>query len=311
MKSILVPLLILRPTAWLGFVLLPLALASCVHRPETTPEQVRLPPLFSNNMVLQQGTPNVVWGWGLPGQRVWVRFKHLTATSKVARDGRWAVKLNLADRELTPYPDNLLIGIGKPGQNLTVAFTNVAVGNVWLLGVCDGKGLPLKARESLQWNREGIRFLTLTNLASVRESSTPGKTAWQSCAPDDLDLSQISVFSFYMAFNLGDGYIGVIQTSTNSLVCGLANPVPTAAALPRERDDQVRLGLPAAWGIASNKVQQAQEARQAALDEGKIRGVVINLPDIFQYDSPVIYPRAAFSAAQPPASILSFEGAIW
>jgi hypothetical protein len=296
----------------LVFFLLPLALASCVHVPETNPEDVSLPPLFSNNMVLQQGTPVVIWGWGPPGRKVWVRFQHLKATSKkVARNCRWAVELDLADLKIPTYPGELQIGVGKPGQNLRKTFTNVAVGNVWLLGVCDGKGLPLKAREGLSWDPEHIRFLTLTNLASLHEASRPSSTSWQPCATNDLDLRQISAFSFYMAFNLGDGYVGVIQTSTNSLVGGLADPVPTTAALPRERDEQVRLGLPAAWGIASNLVHQAQEARKAVLDEGKIRRVVINLPEIFQCDFPTIYPRAAFSTAQPPANMVSFEGAIW
>lgn len=312
MRPILVPLMPRRPAVWLSLAVVPLlVLASCVHKPETPPERVRLPPLFSNNMVLQQGTPNEVWGWGPPGQKIWVRFKNLTATGRIARNGRWTVKLNLASSGLTPYPGDLLIGLGKPGQNLSVAYTNVAVGNVWLLGVCDGKGLPLKPRDGLQWNPERIRFLTLTNLALLEESPRPAGTSWQPCAPNRLDFGQISVLSFYLAFNLGDGYIGVIQTSTNSLVGGLADPASVAATLPPERDRQVRMGLPAAWGIASNEVLRAIEARQVALDEAKRDGKVIDIPEIHQYDSPTIRPRAAFSATRPPASLLSFEGAIW
>ncbi len=184
----------------------------------------------------------MVWGWGLPGQRVWVRFKHLTATSRWRATGRWAVKLNLADRELTPYPDNLLIGIGKPGQNLTVAFTNVAVGNVWLPGVCDGKGLPLKPGRVFS----GIEKESLSDTREPRFGPRV-LNARQDCMAilraDDLDLSQISVFSFYMAFNLGDGYIGVIQTAPTRWFADWPTR-STAAALPRERDDQVRLGSP-------------------------------------------------------------------
>ena len=47
--------------------------------------EVRLPRLFSDNMVLQQGTSVPVWGWGEEGgTTVTVKFRDQTVSARVA-----------------------------------------------------------------------------------------------------------------------------------------------------------------------------------------------------------------------------------
>ena len=50
-----------------------LVLVACVC-PWTASAAVRLPKLFGDNMVLQQGVPAPVWGWADRGEKIAVSF---------------------------------------------------------------------------------------------------------------------------------------------------------------------------------------------------------------------------------------------
>src|SRR5215831_8730242 len=58
----------------------------------TARSDVRLPALFSDNMVLQQGMDLPVWGWADDGEDVKVTFRGKTVKAK-ASGGKWMVKL--------------------------------------------------------------------------------------------------------------------------------------------------------------------------------------------------------------------------
>ena len=52
-----------------------------------------LHPLFTDNMVLQRGTSDPVWGWTMPGTLVTVRVAGKGAKAVAGADGKWLVKL--------------------------------------------------------------------------------------------------------------------------------------------------------------------------------------------------------------------------
>src|SRR5688572_2859147 len=66
---------------------------------------VKLPTLFSDNMVLQQGIAVPVWGWADEGEAITVRFRNQTART-TAKDGKWMVKLR---RQKAGGPDTLTV----------------------------------------------------------------------------------------------------------------------------------------------------------------------------------------------------------
>src|SRR4030095_11928961 len=53
---------------------------------------VKLPGLFSDHMVLQQGMRVPVWGWANEGEKVTVAFRG-KKVSTTARKGKWMVRL--------------------------------------------------------------------------------------------------------------------------------------------------------------------------------------------------------------------------
>jgi sialate O-acetylesterase len=90
--------------------------------------EVKLPPLFSSNMVLQQGMEIPVWGWAFPGEKVTVTLNKTGVSVKTGKDGKWALKLPVMNYG-GPYT------LTVKGKN-QVTFENVMIGEVW---VCSGQ----------------------------------------------------------------------------------------------------------------------------------------------------------------------------
>ena len=85
-------------------------------------------PLFTDNMVLQRGLSDPVWGWTTPGAVVRVGIAGREARAVAGADGRWTA-------HLPPLPAGgpyLLTVIGPQAQTLK----NVLVGDVW---ICSGQ----------------------------------------------------------------------------------------------------------------------------------------------------------------------------
>jgi sialate O-acetylesterase len=115
-------------------------------------------PIFGDNMVLQRGKPDTIWGWSEPGDNVRVQIGESIAIGTAGSDRRWQVKIQPP----------------APGGPYTVKITghqsaelhNVLVGDVWLCGGQSNMGLPLRftknADEEIKAaNYPDIRFFTV------------------------------------------------------------------------------------------------------------------------------------------------------
>src|SRR5271165_731492 len=110
-----------------GF-LLALACIALAHSP---PEAALKPlpfvsPIFGDNMVLQRGKKNTIWGWSNPGDKVRVEIAGKHASGVAGPDRRWQVKLQ-PPAVGGPYTI-------KISGHQTVELHNVLVGDVWLCG---------------------------------------------------------------------------------------------------------------------------------------------------------------------------------
>src|SRR5437870_2670881 len=56
--------------------------------------EVRLAEVFSDNMVLQRGMRDPIWGSAGPGEKVAVSIAGQRKTAVAGRDGRWLVRLD-------------------------------------------------------------------------------------------------------------------------------------------------------------------------------------------------------------------------
>ena len=97
--------------------------------------EVRLPALFTDHLVLQQGLANPVWGWDAPGTAVSVRFAGQEKTATADADGNWSVKLDPLAASAEGRP---LVVAGSSTREVG----DVLVGEVWI-----GSG-----QSNMQWS---------------------------------------------------------------------------------------------------------------------------------------------------------------
>src|SRR2546421_844475 len=99
----------------------------CIQIASSARADVRLPGIFSDNMVLQRDAHVPVWGWADDGEVVTVRFRDQIAKTKT-QNGKWMVTL----KNLKVGDPGMLIVQGRNRLEIK----NVVVGEVW---VCSGQ----------------------------------------------------------------------------------------------------------------------------------------------------------------------------
>jgi len=90
---------------------------------------VKLPPIFSDHMVIQSDVPVHVWGWAEPGEKVTVKLATKEAAVTTGTDGKWRLQLE----PLSSGTQSLTMNV--EGKN-KLAINDVLVGDVWL---CSGQ----------------------------------------------------------------------------------------------------------------------------------------------------------------------------
>jgi sialate O-acetylesterase len=175
----------------------------------TAPGDVRLPGLFSDNLVLQQGTRVPVWGWADEGEQVTVKFRNKQAVAKT-RNGAWKVEL---PTQKAGGPDVLIV----EGRN-RIELKNVLVGEVW---ICSGQS-------NMEWplnkSFEPEKDIASAANAALRLFSVPKlkanapvkdvKAGWQQCNPDTVKSFSAVAYYFGRALQKARGVpIGLIHTS--------------------------------------------------------------------------------------------------
>lgn len=91
--------------------------------------QLRLPLLFSDNMVVQRNQPITVWGWAIPGASLSIEMNKVKVKAQTDLDGKWQASLPAMPAG-GPYEMTIL------GNGEKKTFKNVMVGDVWL---CSGQ----------------------------------------------------------------------------------------------------------------------------------------------------------------------------
>jgi sialate O-acetylesterase len=176
---------------------------------QKAPMALRLPHIFSDNMVLQQGMNVPVWGWGKNNETVTVTLGG-TKASAIVRDGKWIVKLhNLKSAEAETF--------SVTSGTESLQFTNVLVGEVWLCSGQSNMEWPLNKAFEPQNDIASatntlIRLFVVPNVKSdVPRNDVDGK--WVVCSPDT--ASTFSAVGYYFGRDLQAARkcaVGLIQS---------------------------------------------------------------------------------------------------
>jgi sialate O-acetylesterase len=174
---------------------------------------ISLPEIFSSNMVLQQNSDVIFWGWAKPGEKVIIKAdwmnEEISAEGSV--QGTWKISLK------TPAaggPYNILI----KGQN-EIILKNVLLGEVWL---CSGQsnmemsaqwGIDNGEEEIKNANYPEIRLFTVNTSTSLYPQDHFTGT-WSVCTPET--MKNFSAIGYFFARKLNKELgvpIGIINSS--------------------------------------------------------------------------------------------------
>jgi sialate O-acetylesterase len=180
--------------------------------------QVKLPSIFTDNMVLQQQTTVKVWGWSKAGNNVTVTpsWNHKRYNAKADASGKFVLKVE------TPSaggPYNITFSDGKP-----ITLTNVLIGEVWLCSGQSNMEMPMKGFKGqpivgsneaiLKSRNKNLRLYTLprSSVTEPQENSKPSE--WKEADPES--VSNFSATAYYFGRLLSEMLnvpIGLIHSS--------------------------------------------------------------------------------------------------
>jgi len=179
---------------------------------------VKLPAIFSDNMVLQQQSQVAVWGWAKPNTGVSVTGSWNKKSYSVRSDakGYWRVKIETPAAGFTPY--TLTVSDGK-----AVTIRNILIGEVW---VCSGQSnmeMPMKGfyNEPIEGGPEaiatsantGIRCFTVAKVSKATpQDDCTG--AWEIAGPNTTPNFTAAGYFFGRLLNRSLNVpVGLIHTS--------------------------------------------------------------------------------------------------
>lgn len=179
----------------------------------TAAAEIRLPAIFSDNMVLQQQSNVTLWGWSAPGEKIFITHSWNKTTDSVQANGNANWKLSVQTPAAGgPYTITL------KGSN-TIVLKNVLVGEVW---VCSGQsnmewsslnGLPEMDKELPNSANPNIRLFHLPKTtANAPQENCAG--TWKECNPEN--LKSFSAVAYFFGKKLQAELnvpIGLINTS--------------------------------------------------------------------------------------------------
>jgi sialate O-acetylesterase len=162
--------------------------------PETPAKSLPfLSPIFGDNMVLQRGKPNTVWGWSEPGDQIHIEIAGKHAEGVAGIDRRWQVKIQ-PPAAGGPYTITI-----KGHQ--TIEVHNVLVGDVWLCGGQSNMQLGLGSAKNGEEEVKAadfpqIRFFPVAPHPAYRRTELVEGT-WKIPSPDT--AAGVSAVAYYFA----------------------------------------------------------------------------------------------------------------
>jgi len=183
---------------------------------------IRLPPIMSSNMVLQQNSQATLWGWSDPSERFTIACSWKSTVDSVTafNSGKWKAKVTTP---IAGGPYTITI----KGRANTVVLENVLIGEVW---ICSGQSnMEMSNTQQIKdelpnSKNENIRFFTVAKTTSeYPQDFADGK--WVSC--NEETLKRFSAAGYFFGKKLHQELnvpIGLIQSAWSGTPVELWEP---------------------------------------------------------------------------------------
>lgn len=200
---------------------------------------IRLPPIMSSNMVLQQNSQATLWGWADPSERFTITCSWKTTVDSVTafNSGKWKAKIGTPAAG-GPY------SIVLKGRINTIVLENILVGEVW---ICSGQSnmemsntQQIKDELSSSKNDQ-IRFFTVAKaISEYPQDFADGK--WVSC--NEETLRRFSAVGYFFGKKLQQELnvpIGLIQSAWSGTPVELWEPAGVIESDPVTREAATKI----------------------------------------------------------------------
>lgn len=153
--------------------------------------------IFGDDMVLQRGKPDTIWGWSQPGDTVRVQIANHSASAVAGADRRWQVRIK-PPAAGGPYTVKIA------GSHQTVELHNVMVGDVWLCGGQSNMQFSLRGAltgeaDAKAANDPNIRYFTVFGHPAYHPVNVIAGS-WKVVSPET--AGRLSAVAFYFARRL-------------------------------------------------------------------------------------------------------------
>ena len=159
--------------------------------------QLSLPPLFADNMVLQQQVSNVVWGSAKPNESVSIQFLNQQFSAKANDAGDWRITL-------PPQPAFTKGEMKISTKTAAIKIVNIVYGDVWVCGGQSnmefnmGEVSQTYPEEITAAGNKNIRFMIADHTISNKEEKNfTAAIPWQ--AIDTASIRKCSAIGYFFA----------------------------------------------------------------------------------------------------------------
>ncbi|TMI66397.1 MAG: sialate O-acetylesterase [Bacteroidetes bacterium] len=201
---------------------------------------IRLPPVMSSNMVLQQNSQATLWGWSDPSERFTITCSWKTTVDSVQapNSGKWKAKISTPSAG-GPYTITIKSRIN------TIVLENILIGEVW---ICSGQSNMEMSNtqhikeEGTKSNNDKIRFFTVAKkTAEYPQDHAEGQ--WVSCNEETLRRFSAAGYFFGKKLHqeLNNVPIGLIQSAWSGTPVELWEPVEVLNSDPAMKEAATKI----------------------------------------------------------------------
>jgi len=286
-----------------GFIFLILLLGCC----SASFGAVRMPAIFSDNMVLQRDTPIPVWGWAEPGKKIAVALGTNSVTATADDDGKWKVKL-----PAQPAGGPFSLSVSGSGS---ISYKNIMLGDVW---VCAGQsnmemGLwrcanPKEEIAKSDYPKFRIYIVNRELLSSELRDDASGK--WEVCGPKTSAWLSGVGYAFgrelLKDLNVPIGLIHACRGSTpitSWISMKALHSFPEASKLYKGYE-KLDPKLSAPFDKWKETLADWKKNRDSGRDPGPY-------PERPVFDTDMYYPGSVFNGQIAPLTPFAVKGIIW
>lgn len=221
---------------------------------------VKLPSIFSDNMILQQSARTPIWGWADAGEAITVKIGEQVVTAKANEAGKWMAYLDLSKSAKGPFE------LTVAGRN-TLTVKNVLIGQVWLasgqsnMEMRLGAAVPATGAIATAEFPEIRQFQAAYSTGYLPLADNKGNPPhWVVCAPET--AANFSAVGFFFAREIHQQVgspVGILLTSWGGTPAESWMSLDALSQIPDQKENADRI----AKAVSQTTPAQQEEINKA------------------------------------------------